>query len=171
MVVIDLNFNNPKLRKTIKSLAEFLDEVHESLERAIEGIKIQELNWRSSPNSNSIGNLLKHILGAEAFWIHHIIGGRETRRVRASEFETQEFQFNQLLEEFFQVKEQTKLVLAEVRDEQLIELRTYWSQLSNQTKETTVFWCLMHIIEHSALHIGQILFIRKMYGDSQKVMA
>ena len=57
------------------------------IDQAIKGIEFPELNWRPSPKSNTIGNLLKHITGAESFWIHHVVGGYETKRDRPSEFD------------------------------------------------------------------------------------
>ncbi|MFQ5820138.1 MAG: DinB family protein [Candidatus Heimdallarchaeota archaeon] len=148
-----------ELSKNIDQITQFLEEVHATLERAIDGLENPELNWRPSSNSNTIGNLLKHIMGAEAFWIHHIVGGMETQRVRTSEFEVKEFQIIILREEIVHVKELTKKVLEKLTDEHLAELR------AARKKQPTVYWCLMNIIKHSAQHIGQIFYIRKMYSD------
>lgn len=148
-----------KPRKKIEQILLFLEEIHTTLERAIKGLENRELNWRPSPKSNTIGNLLKHIMGAEAFWIHHVVGGMETQRVRTSEFKVKEFQIINLREEIVHVKEMTKKVMEKLTDEQLAELRIA------RKKRTTVYWCLIHIIEHSAQHIGQIFYIRKMYAD------
>lgn len=152
-----------KLRKNIEQITQFLGEVHATLELAIEGLENPELNWRPTLNSNTIGNLLKHITGAEAFWIHHVVGGMETKRDRASEFEIRKFQIIDLYEELDHVKEVTKKVLEELTDDHLSELRQFWSLRAEQKMQATIFWCLMHIIEHSAHHIGQIFYIRKMY--------
>ena len=73
----------------------FIDRMHKRLDQAIEGLSPQEVNWRPSPSSNTIGNLLKHMNGLEAFWIHHVTGGMETQRDRASEFEVKEFPISQ----------------------------------------------------------------------------
>lgn len=157
-------------RKKIEKILYFLVEINATLERAIEDLENRELNWRPSPKSNTIGNLLKHIVGAEAFWIHHVVGGMETKRVRASEFEARKFQIIDLREELANAKEVTKKVFEELNDEQLSELRQYWSRRAARKMKTTVYWCLMHIIEHSAQHIGQIFYIRKMYADLRNQM-
>lgn len=165
-----MSYRTSKLKKEIDKLLQFLKEVQTTLEQAIEGLENRELNWRPSPKSNTIGNLLKHIMGAEAFWIHHVVGRMETKRVRASEFEAREFQIIDLRKELANAREVTKKVLEELNDDQLSELRQYWSQRAERQMKTTVYWCLMHIIEHTAQHIGQIFYIRKMYADLRNQM-
>ncbi len=160
---LELSPYTSELRKNIEQITQFLGEVHTTLELVIESIENPELNWRPTHNSNTIGNLLKHIMGAEAFWIHHVVSSMETKRVRASEFEIREFQIIDLHEEFNHVKEVTNKVLEELTDDQLYELRQFWSRRVEKKMQATIFWCLMHIIEHTALHIGQIFYIRKMY--------
>lgn len=123
------------------------------------------LNWRPSHNSNSIGNLLSHIAGAEGFWIHHIVGDMPTSRNRDSKFEVKDFHVANLVVSLDSVTRTTSAVLAELTDSDLDVQRTYWSNRTGQHKQATVRWCILHTIEHSALHIGQIFFIRKMYID------
>jgi uncharacterized damage-inducible protein DinB len=148
----------------------FLDRVHMLLDRAIEGLSPEEMNWRPSPSSNTIGNLLKHITGSEAFWIHHVAGGLETNRVRALEFEIREFPIDEVLEEYSRVKEVSRTVIGKLTEEDLEESHIYVSAHSPNRGEqqATVHWCLMHAIEHSSQHIGQIFYIRKMYADRMK---
>ncbi|MFX0014310.1 MAG: DinB family protein [Promethearchaeota archaeon] len=160
-----MSSNALKQRSEVVRIEQFLKEVHIELKDSIKNLEDRELNWRPSQSSNSIGNLLKHILGSEAFWIHHIVGGLESQRIRASEFTIEDFNFKNLQNELIKTKRMTKKVLIELNDEQLSELRTYWSQLTNQHRERTVYWCLMHSIEHSALHIGQIFYIRRLFRD------
>jgi uncharacterized damage-inducible protein DinB len=158
-----------KQRIEVERIEQILKEVHIKLEDSIKNLEDQELNWRPSQSSNSIGNLLKHIEGSEAFWIHHVVGGLESQRVRTSEFEIKDFNFKDLQNELIKTKRMTKKILIELYNEQLSESRTYWSQLTNQNRERTVYWCLMHSIEHSALHIGQIFYIRKLFKDLIKI--
>jgi uncharacterized damage-inducible protein DinB len=145
----------------------FLERVHMLLDRAIEGLSPEEMNWRPSPSSNTIGNLLKHITGSEAFWIHHVAGGLETNRVRALEFEIREFPIDEILEEYNRVKEVSSTVIEKLTEKDLEEPHIFKTQSapSGDEQQATVHWCLMHAIEHSSQHIGQIYFVRKMYAD------
>lgn len=145
----------------------FLDRVHMLMDRAIEGLSPEEMNWRPSPSSNTIGNLLKHITGSEAFWIHHVAGGLKTQRIRVLEFEIRDFPIDELLEEYSKVKKVSKRVIEKLTEEELAESHSFHSQMtsSGDKPQATVYWCLMHAIEHSSQHIGQIYYIRKMYAD------
>ncbi|MFW9986659.1 MAG: DinB family protein [Candidatus Odinarchaeota archaeon] len=154
-------------RREVERFSQFLEEVHSGLERAIDGLENVELNWRPSPSSNSIGNLLKHIIGSQAFWIHHVVGGMVTDRVRSAEFEVKDFDTSDLRKELSDVRKKTNLVLEKLTDAELEQMRSYWSQLAQCEKQVSVYWCLFHVIEHSALHIGQIFYARKMYVDLQ----
>lgn len=145
----------------------FIDRMHIRLDQAIEGLTSKEVNWRPSPSSNTIGNLLKHMNGLEAFWIHHVVGGIETQRNRTSEFEIRDFPMDELLEEYRRVKVVTRRVITDLTEETLSELRSFKDPVAQSEDEqhTTVHWCLMHTIEASTQHIGQIFYIRKMYRD------
>ena len=157
--------NEFERRTETNELLRFLGEVRSNLNRAINGLEDTELNWRPSHNSNSIGNLLNHIAGAEGFWIHHIVGDMPTSRNRDSEFEVKDFHVADLVVTLDNVTRTTRAVLAELTDSDLDVQRTYWSNRTGQHKQATIRWCILHIIEHSALHIGQVFFIRKMYND------
>ena len=154
----------------ISGINKFLERVHMLLDRSIEGLSYEEMNWRPSPSSNTIGNLLKHITGSEAFWIHHVAGGLETNRIRALEFEIREFPINEILEEYIRVKEVSRTVIGKIAEEELGESHIYETQWAPNggEQQATVHWCLMHAIEHSSQHIGQIYYIRKMYADRMK---
>jgi uncharacterized damage-inducible protein DinB len=154
-------------RREVERLSQFLEEVHTGLERAIDGLENVELNWRPSLSSNSVGNLLKHIIGSQAFWIHHVVGGKVTDRVRSAEFEAKDFDTSDLRKELSRVRKVTNLILEKLTDAELDKMRSYWSQLAQREKQVSVYWCLFHVIEHSAQHIGQIFYARKMYADLQ----
>lgn len=154
-------------RTEAERLTHFLNAASTHLEQAIDNIQDVELNWRPSPRSNSIGNLLKHITGAETFWIHHVISGQETTRIRSTEFEVKEFHIANLREELTVIKNTTTTLLTKLADKDMDKPRTYWSQRANRQKKTTVHWAILHVIEHTAQHTGQILYIRKMYADLQ----
>ncbi len=143
----------------------FLQRNNTILDQAINGIEFPELNWRPSPTSNTIGNLIKHITGSESFWIHHVVGGYKTNRDRPSEFEKNEFQIINLREEMDNVHEITSNVLTNLTNEQLTEMRSYPSKQAAVDQNTTIHWCLMHVLEHTAQHIGQIFYIRKLYAE------
>jgi uncharacterized damage-inducible protein DinB len=150
---------------SIEHIHSFFKETYSRLDNAIENIDNKELNWRPSKSSNSIGNLLAHISGAEGFWIHHIVGGMKTDRVRQSEFEIKDFNIDELRSRIDIVHSKSLEILSRLSDHDLISERSFWSNIEQKEKLTTVHWCILHIIEHAGLHTGQIYYIRKMYAD------
>ena len=150
---------------SIEHIHSFFKQIYSRLDQAIENIDNKELNWRPSKSSNSIGNLLAHLSGAERFWIHHVVGGIKTDRIRQSEFDVKEFNIDELRSQINMVRSQSLEIISSLSDYDLITERSFWSSLEQKEKLTTVHWCILHVIEHAGLHTGQIYYIRKMYSD------
>lgn len=160
---------NRSSKPGIDGLIQFHERIFSLLEQSIESLEDPELNWRPSSNSNSIGNLLKHIVGSASFWILYIAGGLGLNRDRPAEFETNEFRMVELRTELNTAKALFSRVLSGFTDELLAEIKTFdipWAP-SEGFHQATVHWCLMHAIEHTSGHIGQIFYIRKLYRDSK----
>ena len=151
----------------IKQIIEFVeDEVYAHLDRAIDGITDEELNWDPSENSNPIGVLLTHITGAESYWIHKVVGGREVERVRAKEFLPKVNSTLEVMKRIQEVRAVTRTILGELSDSNLTQQRSFLSGSQERELQTTVHWAILHFIEHTALHVGQIFYARKLYADT-----
>ena len=157
--------SNHNSKPGLEGIKHFLQRINAKLDQVINGIEFPELNWRHFRISNTIGNLIKHITGSESFWIHHVVGGYKTNRDRPSEFEKNEFQIINLREEIDNVHEITNNVLTNLTNEQLTEMYPMPPQWAAADQNTTIHWCLMHVLEHTAQHIGQIFYIRKLYAE------
>ena len=55
-------------------------------------------------------------------------------------------------------------MLTNLTNEQLTETHPIPPQWAAD-QNTTVYWCLMHVLEHTAQHVGQIFYIRKLYAE------
>lgn len=157
--------SNHNSKPGLAGIEHFFQRINTKLDQAINGIEFPELNWRPSPTSNTIGNLLKHIAGSESFWVHHVVGEYETNRDRPSEFDKKDFQMINLREEIDNVHEITSNVLTNLTNEQLTEKHPLPPQWADDDQTTTVHWCLMHVLEHTAQHVGQIFYLRKLYAE------
>ena len=82
-----------------------------------------------------------------------------------SEFEKNEFQIINLREVITNVHEITSNVLSNLTNEQLADKYPLPPQWAAVDQNTTIHWCLMHVLEHTAQHIGQIFYIRKLYAE------
>jgi len=125
---------------------------------------------RSNESSNSIGNLLLHLAGNIMQWIVGGVGNKAVDRDRAAEFAARGGPSGtELLKRLTDVLRESDAVLESLRDEDLSSSRLI------QGRETTVLGAIYHVIEHFAMHTGQIVLLTKIhaagaihfYDDSQ----
>jgi uncharacterized damage-inducible protein DinB len=114
---------------------------------------------RPDANSNSIGNLLVHLTGNVSEWILNGIGGQSIKRYRAAEFSQRDGADGAtLLANLEAVLRQADDVLAGLTEQRLQQ------PIRIQGRETTVLGAIYHVVEHFAMHTGQIVFLTKIYA-------
>lgn len=124
---------------------------------ALEGLDEADLWWRPNPASNAIGNLLLHLAGNIRQWIVSGVGGAPDRRERAREFAAQgELTRPELLARLTEAVLDADAVLARTDPASLGERRQI------QGREVTVLAAIYHVVEHVAMHTGQILYVAKL---------
>jgi uncharacterized damage-inducible protein DinB len=111
--------------------------------------------WRPNPRTNSIGQLLRHLSGNVRQWIVHGVGGEPDRRERVLEFEAPPEPIGDVRARLGSTLADAHRVLAALSPDELTRPRTI------QGLETTVQEALYHVVEHFAMHTGQILWIAK----------
>jgi uncharacterized damage-inducible protein DinB len=117
---------------------------------------------RPNQSCNSVGNLLLHLTGNVSEWILGGVGGRSINRHRASEF----IQRNggdgpTLLAKLEAVLAEADSVLGTLTEKDLER------SLVIQDRETTVMAAIYHVVEHFAMHTGQIIYMTKMYAPAK----
>ncbi len=114
---------------------------------------------RSNPGSNSIGNLIIHLAGNVTEWIIGGVGGRTFERDRVQEFAQQAGGSGaDLLARLESVLKEADQVLAGVSEADLEKTVVI------QGRETTVLSAIYHVVEHFAMHTGQILLLTKIHA-------
>jgi len=131
------------------------------IEKAVEGVSIENLWWRANPQSNSIGNLLLHLNGNVRQWIISGLGGDTDVRKRQVEFDTQTgTDAPALLRELRATVEGAARILANVDPSTLLERRRI------QSYDVTVMQAIYAVVEHFSMHTGQIILLAKTFkGD------
>jgi uncharacterized damage-inducible protein DinB len=127
------------------------------IERCLEVLSNEDVWWRASDGSNSIGNLLLHLEGSTRTWIMSVAGGSHTERDRQQEFdEREQIPGAELMARLRRTLAEADEVLASLDAGALPERRqTPW-------EEVTVLWAVYHAVEHFAMHAGQIIMLAKM---------
>jgi uncharacterized damage-inducible protein DinB len=133
------------------------DEYRTKLRKTLDALPPDALWWRANEQSNSVGNLLLHLAGNVRQWIVSGVGGEADRRFRAAEFTADGGQtLEQLWATIDAAITEADAVIAKLDDAALAR------RLTIQGREVSVLDAVYHVVEHFALHLGQIILIAKL---------
>lgn len=119
--------------------------------------------WRrDDDDSNSIGNLLAHLAGNVRQWIVSGVGGAPDARHRSAEFEARDAAAaDELFRALRTTLDEADAVLASLGEARLSERFTV------QGRDVTVLDAVYQVVEHFALHTGQIILLTKRYAPGR----
>lgn len=130
------------------------------IERCLERLTDEQVWWRASERSNSVGNLLLHLEGNLRQWIVCGVGGAVDARVRDREFaERRNLPREELLRALRAAVSEADEALARLGPEALLETRRV------QGLDVTLLTAVFHAVEHFSMHTGQIILLTKMLAD------
>jgi len=128
------------------------------LRHCVAGMPDEVLWKRANESSNSIANLVIHLDGNVREWIIGGVGGLAFDRDRSAEFACRDgLPAERLVTHLTQTLAEADGVLARLTGEDLSRPRTI------QNRETTVLAAIYHVIEHFAMHTGQIVLLAKQH--------
>jgi uncharacterized damage-inducible protein DinB len=137
-------------------------ELHTDIERAVDGIPSESLDWIPGPNMNSINVLVVHLAGAERYWIEVALN-EPPERDREAEFQTEGLSVEELKVHLASADEYARQALARLSISDLEAVRLS----PRNVKKFTIGWCLAHAFEHTALHTGHIQSTRQTGGREE----
>ncbi len=127
------------------------------IERCLALLADEQIWWRPTSQSNSIGNLLLHLSGNARQWIVCGVGAAPDARDRDAEFAQREVipraELSSLLRQTLREVDST---LAEFDPGKLLEIRKI------QGLDVSVLEAILHVVEHFSMHTGQIILMTKM---------
>jgi uncharacterized damage-inducible protein DinB len=134
-------------------MGEYLPKFHACLDQ----LSDDDVWWRTHETDNSVGNLMLHLCGNMRQWILSGIGGQEFTRDRDKEFsERRRIPREELLGMFEKTVQEVDAVLDSFDPLKLIEVRHF------QKWDYTCLYAISHVVEHVAMHLGQIIYITKL---------
>ena len=117
---------------------------------------------RPNQDANSVGNLLIHLTGNVTEWILGGVGGRSYKRYRAGEFAQRDgADASKLMDDLEAVLREADRVLAGLTEKDLER------SVVIQERDTNVLGAIYHVVEHFAMHTGQIVFLTKLYAPGR----
>jgi uncharacterized damage-inducible protein DinB len=108
---------------------------------------------------NSINVLVVHLTASEKYWIGAMGLGEPTDRVRDEEFQARGLTVDELKQRLNAADEYARQALPHFTLPDLATVR----KSARSEKTFTVGWCLLHALEHSALHLGHIQLTRQLW--------
>jgi len=136
-----------------------LQTCHADILKALDGLPPAALDWILGPDMNSISVLVFHLTGAERYWIGDVAAQDPTERDRDAEFKVHEVGTDVLKKRLTDNTEYARIALEKFTIQDLEATRVS----ARDGREFTVAWALIHALEHSTLHLGQIQLTRQLW--------
>jgi uncharacterized damage-inducible protein DinB len=138
-----------------------LEDLHAQALHAMGTLPQEALDWKPGLDMNSFCVLIVHLAGAERYWIGDVAGGDPSGRIRE-----QEFQAVGLDADALEVRLSDSLSYARGRLEKMTLQDLERECLSPRDgRKFTIDWALMHALEHTALHVGQLQILRQWWDQ------
>lgn len=133
------------------------EEYLPKIERCLEKLTDEQIWWRATAESNSIGNLVLHLSGNAHQWIVCGLGKETDTRRRQSEFDWRgDISRDELLDLLRKTVAGVDRILESFNTNQLL------SDYSIQGTTSTALDAIFHVTEHFSMHTGQIIMQTKM---------
>jgi uncharacterized damage-inducible protein DinB len=139
-----------------QALWEQFERVHQEIFKWSEGLTDDQLNWKPpAQDTNSIGALISHILGAEMFAVVERIGGQSVSRDRSAEFANRVTR-DGLMQRRAEVERRVRETLGKVTAADLSRVVT------TPNGQAPVGNFLIYLVSHVSGHMGQVIMTRKL---------
>ena len=127
------------------------------VERCVTELNEEEIWWRQHETNNSVGNLLLHLTGNLRQFILSGVGGAADMRDKQEEFaQRKKIPTAELLRSLKEALASTDRVLSGLSATRLLDHTTV------QGTDRHIVEVLSVVVEHFALHCGQIIYIAKL---------
>ena len=150
----------------IQEYFNMINDLRDQVKQQLEGLSREALDWRPTSSAgelatNSMAVIAAHVAGSEPFWMKEIVGGQPIHRDRASEFVIQGVDVSELTERLDAGGRITTEIFSSLKADALEENRTWKDQ------PVSVRWCILHVIDHMAQHLGHMQLTRQLWLAKQ----
>jgi uncharacterized damage-inducible protein DinB len=133
-----------------------VNDYPEQIRTAMGALSDEQLWWRPNEHSNSAGNLILHLAGSNRYYFEHVIGDREDVRNRAAEFAARGGRTKMELQ-----KHWDDSVASTAQALEALDASRLMDTTERTGKTSTFVQILLHVSNHNAVHMGQIVYIAK----------
>ena len=133
-------------------------ELHDDLIKTVEGLPAEALDFIPGKEMNPITVLVVHLLGAERYWVGVALDEASDRN-REAEFKTTGLTADDLIGRINAQEDYIRNALGRLS---LADLGSMHISPRNK-KSMSAGWCILHALEHSALHLGHAQIGRQLW--------
>ena len=146
----------------IKIISTRFSKAFERISHSIRQLDDQQIWYRPSGSSNSVGIIIQHLSGNLHQWVCSAIGGEAFQRNRPQEFkESEMIPQKDILLRISELDKKIQSILLQVTPESLLSPRHI------QGFDETVLSALLAALTHLELHSGQVAFLAKLMLDKE----
>ncbi len=138
---------------------ERLSALHTDLHNILDQLPSEALDWNPGADMNSIAVLITHLTSVERYLIGSMVAGDSSKRVREAEFEARGLTASELKEQLSNSIAYIRTVLSKLTLANLDSLR----EAPQHNRSFTVGWCLLHTLEHTAIHVGHVHITQQLW--------
>ena len=153
--------------KEIQSYLTILGELQDQIKKILDGLPQEAMEWRPISGegelaTNSFSAIVAHLAGSEMFWMKEIIGRQPIQRDREAEFVTRGVSVSELKARLDAAARSAEENLSPLTESQLEEVRNF------RDRSVLVRWAILHLIEHTAQHLGHMQLTRQLWQARSK---
>ena len=146
----------------VQNYITMLDDLRNRFKETVQDMDADQLNWTPpAKDVNSPYILAYHIAGSETMWIHQIVGQRDVSRDRDAEFQATGNSPAPLNERLDSIAATSCDIIGGLTLDELAQLRT--QPVHRGGDQAPVRWCIAHLIEHYAEHLGHLDLTKQLY--------
>jgi len=148
----------------VEHYLEMIEDLRILVAELVRDLPPEALNWKPIEGqgeraTNSLAVMAVHVAGAEHFWIGEFAGQLPPTRDRDAEFRTVVKSPKECLDVLDTVAKETRDVLGTLTPQALDEAREV------RGKKVTVRWGILHVIDHTALHLGHMQITYQLWNE------
>ena len=140
------------LLPTVRGLLAYTIWADRQILQAVAELPEEDLVRETGTSFGSVLGTLAHVLGAEQLWLSRFLGVPLERLPSQEDFPTCEA-LRASFEDFWP---QLEFFLASLKEEQL-EAEFTWTSLEGETRTAPFRQVLLHVVNHSSYHRGQVV--------------
>jgi hypothetical protein len=147
----------------LESARHLVSESLTELRASVDGLPVEALDWRPTPETNSIAVLIAHMMGATRLWLRVAMGLPLPERDRDAEFRAVFGDSSELLRFLNEMSRHCMTALDSADSVDWSAMREAGGRGGNAPREVTAAYALIHATEHLRGHVDQVSLMRQLW--------